>query len=114
MSLKSETFEKFLLFKKKLEMAQSQRHLRSGIKKDFGEFGEEYTNLALANFEQIKEFNQSLKYFVNYDLQNLYNVDELLKMVKIPLLIPCTKKKPRKTICNSYLYLQYFNRKNLI
>jgi hypothetical protein len=39
MSLKSETFEKFLLFKKKLEMAQSQRHLRSGIKKDFGELG---------------------------------------------------------------------------
>ena len=39
MSLKSETFEKFLVFKKKLEMAQSQRHLRSAIKKDFGEFG---------------------------------------------------------------------------
>lgn len=39
MSLKSETFEKFLLFKKKFEMTQSQRHLRSGIKKDFGEHG---------------------------------------------------------------------------
>lgn len=37
---------------------------------------EEYIKLALANFEQIQEFNQILKEMINSDLQYLYDVDE--------------------------------------
>ncbi len=40
------------------------------------QLNQEYMRLAIANFEQISEFKQSLKNMVNLDLQNLYNVDE--------------------------------------
>lgn len=58
---------------------------------------EEYINLALANFEQIKEFNQSLKSLVNYDLQNLYNVDEFFaKNGKDTTTYPLYEKETKK------------------
>lgn len=49
-------------------------HIEDGLSEK--QLNEKYINLALVNFEQIKEFNQSLKRMINYDLQNLYNVDD--------------------------------------
>lgn len=57
----------------------------------------EYISLALTNFEQISEFNQSLKSMVNFDLQNLYNVDEFFsKNGKDSTTYPLYEKETKK------------------
>ena len=77
-------------------------NITSYIDEDLSEkqVDEEYMSLALANFEQIKEFNQSLKHMVNSDLQNLYNVDEFFAKngkdsTTYPLYEKYTKKNDR-------------------
>lgn len=74
-------------------------NITSYIDEDLSEkqLNEEYMNLALTNFEQIQEFNQSLKRMVNSDLQNLYNVDEFFaKNGKDSTTYPLYEKQIKK------------------